>query len=170
MSASQTKRLHALAEEVAAAQHCDLEEVSVQRAGKRRVVRVVVDHAGGLTLDLVADISRELSRRLDDSDVLGEGAYVLEVTSPGVNRPLTTPRHWERAVGRLVEAVLTDGEKLVGRVEQGGATSVWLDVDGHTREIALDRVRRATVQVEFTRLEDAELADAEGDGADSEEG
>ena len=69
-----------------------------------------------------------------------------------------------------MEAVLTDGEKLVGRVEQGGATSVWLDVDGHTREIALDRVRRATVQVEFTRLEDAELADAEGDGADSEEG
>lgn len=170
MSASQTKRLHALAEEVAAAQQCDLEEVTVQRAGKRRVVRVVVDHAGGLTLDLVADISRDLSRRLDDSDLLGEGAYVLEVTSPGVNRPLTLPRHWERAVGRLVEVTLEDGQKLVGRVEQGSGTSVWLDVDGHAREITLDRVRRATVQVEFTRVEDAELDDTEGAGSASEEG
>jgi ribosome maturation factor RimP len=169
MSASQTKRLRALAEEVAAAHGCDVEGVTVQRAGRRRVVRVVVDHAGGLSLDLVADLSRGLSRRLDDSDLLGEGAYVLEVTSPGVNRPLTLPRHWERAVGRLVEVTVDDGQRLVGRVSRGGAASAWLDVDGHPREIALDRVRRATVQVEFTRIDETELEDAQEAGDRGEE-
>ena len=163
MSASQARTVRTLAEQVASAHHCDLEDVTIRRAGKRRVVRVVVDHAGGLSLDLVADISRELSRALDDADGLGDDPYVLEVTSPGVDRPLTLPRHWERAVGRLVEVTLAEGGTLLGRVTQGGHDSVWLDVDGHTRELALDRVRTAVVQVEFSRVDEAELEADESD-------
>jgi ribosome maturation factor RimP len=161
MSASQARTVRTLAERVASAHHCDLEDVTIRRAGQRRLVRVVVDHAGGLSLDLVAEISRDISRALDEADALGEGPYVLEVTSPGVDRPLTLPRHWERAVGRLVEVDLVDGGTLQGRVTQGGHDSVWLDVDGHTRELALDRVRTAVVQVEFARIEEAQLDEAE---------
>jgi ribosome maturation factor RimP len=168
MSASQARTVRTIAERVASTHHCDLEDVAIRRAGRRRVVRVVVDHAGGLSLDLVADISRDISRALDDADALGDDAYVLEVTSPGVDRPLTLPRHWERAVGRLVEVGLVDGGSLVGRVTQGGQDSVWLDVDGHTRELMLDRVRTAVVQVEFARIEDAELD--EDDAHESDEG
>ena len=90
MSASQAKALRSLAEPIVAGLDCDLEDVVIRQAGKRRLVRVVVDHrSGGLTLDLVASISREISRVLDDSTVLGNSPFVLEVTSPGVDRPLT---------------------------------------------------------------------------------
>lgn len=162
MAASQLRALRTLAEGIASAHHCDLEDVAIRRAGKRRVVRVVVDHAGGLPLDLVAVLSHELARALDDSDVLGEAPYVLEVTSPGVDRPLTLPRHWERAVGRLVEVTLDDGRLVTGRVTQGGSRSAWLDVDGHSREVELTRVQRAVVQVEFSRIDDVELEDEAG--------
>ncbi len=162
MSASQTRTVRSLAEQVASAHLCDLEDVSIRRAGRRRVVRIVVDHAGGLSLDLVASISRDISAALDETDALGDAPYVLEVTSPGVDRPLTLPRHWVRAVGRLVEVTLMDGGTFVGRVTQGGHDSAWLDVDGHTRELRLDRVRTAVVQVEFARIEDTELEDAGG--------
>lgn len=168
MSASQARTVRTLAERVVSTHHCDLEDVTIRRAGRRRVVRVVVDHAGGLSLDLVADISRDISRALDETDALGDDPYVLEVTSPGVDRPLTVPRHWERAVGRLVEVSLVDGGSLVGRVTQGGHDSVWLDVNGHTRELVLDRVRTAVVQVEFARIDDAQLD--EGEAAESDEG
>ena len=82
----------------------DVESVEVQKAGRRHVVRIVVDRDGGVDLDLVAEVSRRASELLDSpslSDLL-TGAFVLEVTSPGVDRPLTQPRHWRRAVGRLV--------------------------------------------------------------------
>lgn len=166
MSTSQTRTVRSLAERVASAHRCDLEDVSIRRAGRRRVVRVVVDHAGGLSLDLVAEVSRDLSAVLDDSDVLGDAPYVLEVTSPGVDRPLTLPRHWERAVGRLVEVTVVDGATFVGRVTQGGHDSAWLDVDGHTREVPLHRVRSAVVQVEFARLDEAQLEVEEAEGPD----
>ena len=81
----------------------DVEAVEITPAGKRRVLRVAVDKDGGVTLDDVADATREVSRVLDDSDVMGEQPYTLEVTSRGVDRPLTLPRHWRRNVGRLVK-------------------------------------------------------------------
>ena len=85
----------------------DVEAVEVTPAGKRRVLRVAVDKDGGVTLDDVADATREVSRVLDESDVMGEMPYTLEVTSRGVDRPLTLPRHWRRNEDRLVKAVLT---------------------------------------------------------------
>lgn len=162
MSASQAKALRSLASPIVEGLDCDLEDVVIRQAGKRRLVRVVVDHrSGGLTLDLVASISREISRALDDSTVLGNSAFVLEVTSPGVDRPLTLPRHWSRAVGRLVQVTPRAGEVLVGRVLGAGESDAVLDVDGTETTVRYADVARALVQVEFTRIEEVDLDDAD---------
>jgi ribosome maturation factor RimP len=99
----------------------------------------------------VADATREVSRVLDDSDVMGEMPYTLEVTSRGVDRPLTLPRHWRRNEDRLVKATLTDGSSLTGRILAATDDAVTLDVDGQQREVAYADVAKALVQVEFNR-------------------
>jgi ribosome maturation factor RimP len=129
----------------------DVEAVELTPAGNRRVLRVAVDKDGGVTLDDVADATREVSRVLDDSDVMGEQPYTLEVTSRGVDRPLTLPRHWRRNTDRLVKATLADGTTLVGRITGAGEESATLDVDGSAREVAYADVAKALVQVEFNR-------------------
>lgn len=132
----------------------DLEDVTVSPAGKRRVVRVVVDRDGGVDLDDVAGVARAVSALLDDNPDLVDGAYTLEVTSPGVDRPLTLPRHWRRAVGRLVKATLAD-ETVVGRVRAATDLDVTLDVEGTERTLLQAEVSKAVVQVEFTSGDDA---------------
>lgn len=129
----------------------DVEAVEVTPAGKRRVLRVAVDKDGGVTLDDVADATREVSRVLDESDVMGEMPYTLEVTSRGVDRPLTLPRHWRRNADRLVKVTLADGADLTGRVLASTEESVTLDVSGEQREVAYADVAKALVQVEFNR-------------------
>lgn len=129
----------------------DLEAVELTPAGKRRVLRVAVDKDGGVTLDDVADATRLVERVLDESDVMGEHPYTLEVTSRGVDRPLTLPRHWRRNTDRLVKATLHDGDTVTGRVVSSDEHAVVLDVDGSHREIALADVAKALVQVEFNR-------------------
>jgi ribosome maturation factor RimP len=161
MSAAQVRALRSLAEPLVAQFDCDLEEVVIRPAGKRRLVRVVVDHDGGLPLDLVAGISRAISRALDDAAILGESPFVLEVTSPGVDRPLTLPRHWRRAVGRIVLVTPRVGEPWEGRVRSADEDSAVLELASGTTTIRYADVARAVVQVEFSRIEDAELEDAE---------
>ena len=129
----------------------DVEAVEVTPAGKRRVLRVAVDKDGGVTLDDVADATREVSRVLDESDVMGEMPYTLEVTSRGVDRPLTLPRHWRRNTDRLVKATLADGTSLTGRITDSSEESVTLDVSGERREVPYADVAKALVQVEFNR-------------------
>jgi ribosome maturation factor RimP len=129
----------------------DVEAVEVTPAGKRRVLRVAVDKDGGVTLDDVADATREISRVLDDSDVMGEMPYTLEVTSRGVDRPLTLPRHWRRNEDRLVKATLTDGSSLTGRIVASSEDAATLDVSGAKRELAYADVAKALVQIEFNR-------------------
>lgn len=138
----------------------DLEAVEVTPAGKRRILRVAVDKDGGVTLDDVADATREVERVLDDSDVMGEQPYTLEVTSRGVDRPLTLPRHWRRNADRLVKVSLTDGDTLTGRVVSSDDAAACLAVDGATREIAYADVAKALVQIEFNR---PTARDKEGD-------
>ncbi|MGH3242956.1 MAG: ribosome maturation factor RimP [Spirillospora sp.] len=106
----------------------DLEEVDVRPAGRRRLVRIVVDGDDGVGLDDIAAISETASELLDTTDVMGTSPYVLEVTSPGVDRPLTEPRHWRRAVGRLVVAPLADGGQVEGRVVAADDDAVEIDV------------------------------------------
>ena len=138
MTAARVKVLADLAAEVVSGFGCDLEDLVVKPTGKRRLVRVVVGNDEGLSLDLVAEISREFSRRLDVSEIFGETPYVLEVTSPGVDRPLTLPRHWSRAVGRLVEVTTLAGAKLVGRVDSVSAGEVILMITDAPTSISFD--------------------------------
>jgi len=130
---------------------CDVEAVEVTPAGKRRILRVAVDKDGGVTLDDVADATRVVSAVLDDSDVMGEQPYTLEVTSRGVDRPLTLPRHWRRNADRLVKVSLVDGESLTGRIGESTDDAVVLDVSGTQREVAYVDVAKALVQIEFNR-------------------
>jgi ribosome maturation factor RimP len=129
----------------------DLEEVAVTRAGRRSVVRVVVDRDGGVDLDAVAEVSRGISTVMDAADPLGEQPYVLEVTSPGVDRPLTLPRHWRRNVGRLVTA-----GAVQGRVREVTEDGVILDIKGDREEISFDDLPEGRVVVEFKHLDVAE--------------
>jgi ribosome maturation factor RimP len=154
MTASAARLSELLAPAISAA-GADLEDLSVSKAGKRSVVRVLVDRDGGVSLDDVADLSRVVSDALDaldeqDPSALGP-SYVLEVSSPGVDRPLTEPRHWRRNVSRLVTATLRDGSTATGRVTAADDDAVTLDVDGTERVLPYGDVARGAVQVEFSR-------------------
>ena len=152
-----TPRVLALLEPVVAAAGYDLEDLTVSAAGKRSVVRVLVDKDGGVTLDDVADVSRLVSEALDAADeqdptLLGT-SYVLEVSSPGVDRPLTESRHWRRNVGRLVTASLRDGSTADGRITAVDDAGVTLD---ESRALPWDALGRGIVQVEFNRKDEPE--------------
>jgi len=151
MSDQREQRIAELVEPIVRAQGADLETVSLRRAGRRSVVVIAVDADGGVSLDAIADFSRDISETLDASDVMGETPYTLEVTSPGVHRPLTLPRHWRRASTRLVKVTLLDGQTLEGRIIDSDESSVRIDVDGSTRDIAYASVSKAVVQVEFPK-------------------
>lgn len=155
-SASRARLVQLLTPSVEACGH-DLEDLSVSPAGRRKIVRVVVDKDGGVTLDDIAEVSRAVSDVLDlpEAEQLLAGAYTLEVTSPGVDRPLTAPRHWRRSVGRLVKATTATGT-VTGRVLEADDAQAVLDVDGTQRPLLYGEVVTAQVQVEFSRAgEDA---------------
>jgi ribosome maturation factor RimP len=151
---SQRDRLAAVVEPVVNDAGYDLEEITVVPAGRRRLVRVVVDADGGVSLDDVADVSRAVSVALDEQNGLfGEAPYVLEVSSPGIDRPLTTQRHWRRAVGRLVAVPVPEQGTLTGRVRRADAAGVLLEVAGAEQEFGYDVLGAGLVQVEFSREE-----------------
>ncbi len=151
MSDEREQRIAELVEPIVRAQGADLEFVSVRQAGRRGVVQVAVDTDGGVSLDAIADCSRDISEALDASDVMGETSYTLEVTSPGVHRPLTLPRHWRRAATRLVRVTMRDGETFEGRIVGSDETSVRIEVNGSIRDVEFDGVGKAVVQVEFPK-------------------
>jgi len=129
----------------------DVEAVEITPAGKRRILRVAVDKDGGVTLDDVAEATRAVAAVLDDSDVMGEMPYTLEVTSRGVDRPLTLARHWRRNTDRLVKVTLVGGEELTGRILACDDASAQVDVGGEPREVSYTDVAKALVQIEFNR-------------------
>ncbi|MBB6118630.1 ribosome maturation factor RimP [Nocardiopsis algeriensis] len=153
------QRIAELLEPVLAEAGLDLEAVELTPAGKRRVLRVVVDSDSGVDLDTVGEVSQEVNTVLDDSDAMGEQPYVLEVTSPGVDRPLTQPRHWRRSRGRLVKVFLADGGRVTGRVTDADDEKVTLDVEGRPRTYAHEELDKGKVQVEFHRPDDTGAAD-----------
>jgi ribosome maturation factor RimP len=162
-----TARLTGWLEPAVAASGYDLEELVVRPAGQRSVVRVVVDRDEGVSLDDVAELSRALSEVLDAQDeALGRSPYVLEVTSPGVDRPLTAPRHWQRNVGRLVSVAVgpdggreqltarvlrVDGGGVVLAVQKGGAKKGQVRKAAGERTVTWAELGEARVQVEFAR-------------------
>jgi ribosome maturation factor RimP len=129
----------------------DLEAVELTPAGKRRVLRIAVDRDGGVSLDDVAAATRAVNVAVDESDVMGEHPYTLEVTSRGVDRPLTEPRHWRRNRSRLVKVTLLDGTAVTGRIRDSDDEQVTLEVDGGARALSYQDVSKALVQVEFNR-------------------
>jgi ribosome maturation factor RimP len=129
----------------------DVEAVELTPAGKRRILRIAVDADDGVTLDDVAGATKKVSEVLDASDVMGEQPYTLEVTSRGVDRPLTMPRHWRRNTDRLVKVTTTDGDTVTGRIVRSDDEAVTLDVEGTPREVDYAEVAKALVQVEFNR-------------------
>ncbi len=129
----------------------DLEAVELTSAGKRRVLRVAIDKDGGVTMDDIADATRQVSRVLDETDVMGQQAYTLEVSSPGVDRPLTLPRHWRRNTGRLVKVKLREGEPTTGRIRVTDDAGAVLDVDGTERRLEYADVQKAKIQIEFKK-------------------
>ena len=136
---------------VVEAQGLDLEDVVVTQAGKRRQLRVVVDQDGGISLDTVAAVSTAVAAQLDDSDAMGGSPYVLEVTSPGVDRPLTAPRHWRRNRTRLVKVATAEATALEGRLVEVDDDGIGVESDGVVTRLAWDRVASGRVQVEFNR-------------------
>jgi len=167
----QRQQLIELIEPVVSAAGYELDDLSVTAAGRRSLIRVSVDGERGIDLDAVARISRTVSDALDSEDAASfAGPYVLEVSSPGVDRPLTEPRHWRRATGRLV-TVDVDGTPLTGRVVSADDSAVLLDVAGQQRSLPLAGLGRGRVQVEFSRPgepepDEAELDDTEPDATD----
>ena len=185
-------RVAGLVAPVVEASGYDLEELVVTPAGRRSIVRVVVDRDDGVTLDDVAEVSRAVSTALDEHDgEFGGASYVLEVTSPGVDRPLTEPRHWRRNTGRLV----TVGVGPAGSAEQVTARVLEVDGDGVTlaveaqgkpgakkrpptrRQVPWQQLGAGRVQVEFGRgragedLAAGETTEAEqADPADDDDG
>ncbi len=132
----------------------DLEDVDISAAGKRRMLRVAVDKDGGVTMDDVADGTREVSRVLDEADAMGNQPYTLEVGSPGIDRPLTLPRHWRRNAERLVKVTMADDSTVTGRIAGTDDDTATLLVDGNELTVPLAEVARARVQIEFKRKED----------------
>jgi ribosome maturation factor RimP len=148
-------QLNALLTPILAQFDLELEEIDVLPAGKRRLLRVIVDGDGpagrGPLLDDIAEATKAISAVLDSADATGNSPYTLEVSSRGISRPLTAPRHWRRNQGRLVTVSLVDGSSVTGRIGVWDEEEVELDVDGTGRRIAYGDIGKAVVQVEFNR-------------------
>ncbi|MER8003195.1 ribosome maturation factor RimP [Streptomyces sp. NPDC095613] len=162
MSTTQSERLRGLLEPLVSAKDLDLEEIEVSRAGRRRVLRVVVDSDEGVDLDACAELSRTISDTLDASDAMGEDEYQLEVTSPGAERPLTERRHYLRATGRLARFHLHEGGELVARILDVDDAGLDLEVPGvkgrrpTARRVEFGQIAKARVEVEFSRKDKKE--------------
>ena len=135
-----------------------LEDVHVVSPGKHRIVTCIVDGQTPLNLDQVTSVSRDISELLDSADFMDDTAFTLEVTSPGVDRPLTLPRHWQKNLNRLVKVVKVDGSVVNGRITTIEDSNVVLleEIKGKTKEhaLSLNDVKRATVEIEFNRKGD----------------
>lgn len=161
-------QLRDVLEPLVAAAGFELDQLDVRAAGRRHTIRVVVDSDTGVDLDDIAVLSRAVAAELDGDEHLIGGSYTLEVTSPGVDRPLTGLRHWRRAHLRQVAVRLHDGTALTGRVGDAEQESVALLVDGKLREVRYADVAHAGVQVEFKPAPAAEIRMLTGSDAHSD--
>ena len=126
-----------------------LEDVQVQTPGKNRFVTIMVDSETGLNLEQVTDISRLVGETMDKAPFMGDTPYTLEVTTPGVDRPLTAPRHFKKNVDRLVKITKNDGTQVKGRISSADENSVTLD----NGSVDYSEIKRAIIEIEFNRKE-----------------
>ncbi|MFG2334538.1 ribosome maturation factor RimP [Streptomyces sp. NPDC048604] len=162
MSTTQSDRLRELVEPLVLAQDLELEDIELSRAGRRGMLRIIVDSDEGVDLDACADLSRAISTKLDETDVMGEGEYNLEVTSPGADRPLSQHRHYVRATGRLVKLQLHEGGELVARILTVDDDGMDMEVPGvkgrkpTARRVEFAEIAKARVEIEFSRKDKKE--------------
>lgn len=129
----------------------DLEAVELTPAGKRRVLRIAIDQDGGVGIDDISAATRAVSEALDAADVMGSLPYTLEVTSRGVDSPLTLPRHWRRNHDRLVAVRLVDDVAIDGRIGACDDEGVEIDTTDGVRRVSYADVAKALVQIELNR-------------------
>ena len=156
----QETRLAELIEPILAGHGLELDHLEITPIGKRRILKVTVDGDGpsgrGPLVDDIAAAARSLSDALDESAATGDAPYTLEVSSRGVSRPLTAPKHYRRNTGRLIKVTAAEGGSVTGRIVTVTDDAVTLDVDGEAREVGLATVTKAVVQVEMNRADDEE--------------
>lgn len=138
-----------------------LDDVQIISPGNHRIITCIVDSDGPLNLDQVTEVSREISALLDEAIFMGDDAFTLEVTSPGVDRPLTQPRHWTKALTRLIKATLKDGTVVNGHLKEFDEECAILveNIKGRmkTHEVLFENIKRAQVEVEFNRKDGGDL-------------
>ena len=122
-----------------------LEELTITSAGKVKILTVIVDSDAHLNLDQVTAVTKEISLVIEELPVLGDTAFTLEVTSPGLDRPLTKPRHWRKNLDRLVKITMTSGQVIEGRI--GAATETSVSIDENT--VSFEDIKRAVLEIEF---------------------
>ena len=135
-----------------------LEDVHVATPGSHRIVTCIVDGDASLNLDQVTSVSRVISELLDEAAFMGETPFTLEVTSPGVDRPLTQPRHFAKNVDRLLKIIKLDGSEVTGRILSNTDKDVTLTVavkkETIEQTVSLSEIKRAVVEIEFNRKDD----------------
>jgi ribosome maturation factor RimP len=135
-----------------------LEDINIVTPGQHRIVTVIVDGESALNLDQVTVASKLVSELLDEATFMGETPFTLEVTSPGIDRPLTLPRHFTKNVTRLLKVVKTDGEVVTGRIASNSDLDVTLTVTEKKTTsdvtVLLADIKRATVEIEFNRKDE----------------
>jgi ribosome maturation factor RimP len=150
-----TDQITELIEPAVTAQGFFLEEVQLVSPGKHRIITCIVDGEVALNLDQVTSVSRVISELLDESPIMGDTAFTLEVTSPGIDRPLTKPRHFAKNQDRLLKVTKSDGEVVTGRIlsNTDNAVTLTVEVKKDTAEvvIAYADIKRAVVEIEFNR-------------------
>ncbi len=135
-----------------------LEDVHIATPGSHRIVTCIVDGDSSLNLDQVTSVSRVISELLDEAAFMGETPFTLEVTSPGVDRPLTQPRHFAKNIDRLLKVIKLDGSEITGRILSNTDNDVTLTVvvkkETTEQTISLTEIKRAVVEIEFNRKDD----------------
>lgn len=144
-------RLATLVDECVSALGFDVEAIELTLAGNKRVLRIALDRDGGVGIDHITQATRALSEELDASDVMGSQPYTLEVTSRGVDRPLTAPRHWRRNAGRLVRLRLADDSSIDGRIGDSDDEGVVIEGRTTSQRLTYDQISTALVQTELNR-------------------
>lgn len=135
-----------------------LEDVHLATPGSLRIVTCIVDGDSSLNLDQVTSVSRIISELLDEATFMGETPFTLEVTSPGVDRPLTAPRHFKKNADRLLKVIKLDGSEVTGRIlsntDQDVTLTVTVKKETRQEVVALAEIKRAVVEIEFNRKDD----------------
>jgi ribosome maturation factor RimP len=125
-----------------------VEDISITSAGRRSMLTVIVDGDTHLSLDQVTVATKAISEIVENLPTLGNNPFTLEVTSPGLDRPLTKPRHWRKNKDRLIKIVLNDGKEITGRIKDSTDDQVTVD----EQKVAFVDIKRATLEIEFKQV------------------